>query len=79
MAAASTTPATDTSSAPQDPRSDPEHKLGSTPPAEVLAREAEIQRSGDAARGSIINAHIPGPTEAGGNSTREPGIERQTP
>ena len=71
--------ALDTSRAPQDPQSDPEHKLGDTPAPETLAREAEIQRSGDATRGSIINAHTPGPTEPGGNSTRDPEIEHQTP
>lgn len=79
MIAVRTVPAADTSSAPQDPKSDPENKLGRTPPADWLNRETELQRSGAATRGSIINANTPGPNQRGGDTTRDPEIEHRTP
>lgn len=65
--------------APQDPLSDPEHKLGATPSPEDLARETELQRSGAASRSSAVNANTPGPNAAERDTTRDPDLERSTP
>ncbi len=67
------------SQAPQDPQSDPEHKLGATPEPAELARETELQRSGAAAQGSALNANTPGPREGEKNTVRDRKIELFTP
>lgn len=67
------------SRAPQDPMSDPEHRLGRTPPSSVLEQEAELQRTGDAARGALLNANTPRPGEPTHNTVRDPALERWTP
>lgn len=65
--------------APADPRSDPEHKLGQTPPPEELAEDAAIQRNGRAARSALRNANVPHPAEDGGPVRRDPQAEGRLP
>jgi len=65
--------------APQDPRSDPEHKLGATPSPETLAKETELQRTGAAARGSALNANTPRPSQGEKNTVRDWKEEMRTP
>lgn len=65
--------------APQDPRSDPEHKLGATPPPDVLAKETELQRTGAAAQSSVLNANTPRPSQGEKNTVRDWDEELRTP
>lgn len=65
--------------APQDALSDPEDKTGAKPGKEDLAREAELQRDGTAARSAAINANTPRPGEGEKNTTRDPDLEKSTP
>lgn len=65
--------------APADPRSDPEEKLGRRPDAQTLEAEAELQRSGAAAQGSERNANLPRPGDPARSHPRDPEAEHSVP
>ena len=65
--------------APADPRSDPEEKLGRRPDAATLAEEARLQKSGAAARSSERNANLPSPSDPARENARDPDAEHRLP
>lgn len=75
----STHSASSPDAAPASPRSDPEEKLGRRPDVQTLAEEAELQRDGTAAQGSVRNANLPRPNETGHDPARDPEAERRVP